>query len=207
MAKGKSYLGHAVGRRKSSIARVYVAEGSGKITVNKRPLENYFPKATSRYVVEQPLNLLSVGDKFDVNINENEDDITQLCIINQHLENYIKHKNSNVVMDRCILDGIVYTQYLYNNDRISEWVLDYAKEMYSKLIGDIDIIFYTNPDIPLVDDGERSINKDFRDDIISIFERYINELYQNGIEVVDVSGSVEERIKLILKNTIEKLNQ
>jgi small subunit ribosomal protein S9 len=69
MAKGKSYLGHAVGRRKSSIARVYVAEGSGKITVNKRPLENYFPKATSRYVVEQPLNLLSVGDKFDVNIN------------------------------------------------------------------------------------------------------------------------------------------
>jgi nicotinamide riboside kinase len=145
--------------------------------------------------------------KFDVNINENGDDITQLCIINQHLENYIKHKNSNVVMDRCILDGIVYTQYLYNNDRISEWVLDYAKEMYSKLIGDIDIIFYTNPDIPLVDDGERSINKDFRDDIISIFERYINKLYQNGIEVVDVSGSVEERIKLILKNTIEKLNQ
>jgi small subunit ribosomal protein S9 len=69
MAKGKSYLGHAVGRRKSSIARVYVAEGSGKITVNKRPLENYFPKATSRYVVEQPLNLLSLGEKYDVNIN------------------------------------------------------------------------------------------------------------------------------------------
>jgi small subunit ribosomal protein S9 len=69
MAKGKSYLGHAVGRRKSSIARVYVADGSGKITVNKRPIENYFPKATSRYVVEQPLNLLSVNDKYDVNIN------------------------------------------------------------------------------------------------------------------------------------------
>jgi hypothetical protein len=59
----------------------------------------------------------------------------------------------------------------------------------------------------LVDDGERSINKAFRDDIISLFEMYINELYQNGIEVVDVSGSVKERIKLILKNTIEKLNQ
>lgn len=69
MAKGKTYLGHAVGRRKSSIARVYIAEGSGKITVNKRPLENYFPKATSRYVVEQPFNLLEVGDKYDVNIN------------------------------------------------------------------------------------------------------------------------------------------
>jgi len=69
MAKGKTYLGHAVGRRKSSIARVYVSDGSGKITVNKRPIENYFPKATSRYVVAQPFNLLGVSDKFDVNIN------------------------------------------------------------------------------------------------------------------------------------------
>lgn len=69
MAKGKTYLNHAVGRRKSSIARVYLAEGSGKITVNKRPLEDYFPKATSRYVVRQPINLLEIGDKYDVNIN------------------------------------------------------------------------------------------------------------------------------------------
>lgn len=69
MAKGKSYLGHAVGRRKSSIARVYLADGSGKITVNKRPLDNYFPKATSRYVVEQAINLLGVSDKYDINVN------------------------------------------------------------------------------------------------------------------------------------------
>ena len=69
MAKGKTYLGHAVGRRKSSIARVYVAEGTGKITVNKRELKDYFPKATSRYVVEQPFNLLDMGEKYDVNIN------------------------------------------------------------------------------------------------------------------------------------------
>ncbi|MCO4755091.1 MAG: 30S ribosomal protein S9 [Bacteriovoracaceae bacterium] len=69
MAKGKTYLGHAVGRRKSSIARVYVAEGTGKITVNKRELTDYFPKATSRYVVSQPFNLLDLGEKYDVNIN------------------------------------------------------------------------------------------------------------------------------------------
>lgn len=69
MAKGKTYLGHAVGRRKSSIARVYIAAGTGKITINKRPLEDYFPKATSRYVVEQPFNLLEVGENYDVNVN------------------------------------------------------------------------------------------------------------------------------------------
>lgn len=69
MATGKTYLSNTVGRRKSSVARVYVAEGSGKITVNKRELTNYFPKATSRYVVEQPLNLLGLVDKYDININ------------------------------------------------------------------------------------------------------------------------------------------
>ena len=69
MAKGKTYLSNTVGRRKSSVARVYVAAGAGKITVNKRDLTDYFPKATSRYVVEQPLNLLGLTDKYDININ------------------------------------------------------------------------------------------------------------------------------------------
>jgi small subunit ribosomal protein S9 len=69
MAKSKTYLQHAVGRRKSSVARVYMAKGTGKITVNKREFSEYFPKATSRYVVNQPASLLDVSDKFDFNIN------------------------------------------------------------------------------------------------------------------------------------------
>ena len=69
MAKGKNYIKHTVGRRKTSIARVYVAEGTGKITINKRELTDYFPKATSRYVVEQPFNLLGNGQKYDINVN------------------------------------------------------------------------------------------------------------------------------------------
>ncbi len=69
MAKAKTYLQHAVGRRKSSVARVYMAKGTGKITVNKREFNEYFPKATSRYVVNQPTNLLEISDKFDFVIN------------------------------------------------------------------------------------------------------------------------------------------
>ena len=68
-AKGKTYKTQTVGRRKSSVARVYLADGSGKITINKREFKDYFPKATSRYVVEQPLNLMEVADKYDININ------------------------------------------------------------------------------------------------------------------------------------------
>lgn len=68
-AKGKTYITHAVGRRKSSVARVYLAEGSGKVTVNKRELGDYFGKATDRYVVNQPLNLVKLTEKYDVKIN------------------------------------------------------------------------------------------------------------------------------------------
>lgn len=68
-AKGKTYKTQTVGRRKSSVARVYLADGTGKITINKRELTDYFPKATSRYVVEQPLNLMEVTDKYDINVN------------------------------------------------------------------------------------------------------------------------------------------
>lgn len=67
--KGKTYDTHSVGRRKTSVARVYVSNGSGKIVVNKRELKDYFPKGTNRYVVNQPLNLMKVADKYDIKIN------------------------------------------------------------------------------------------------------------------------------------------
>ena len=64
---------NAIGRRKSSVARVYVSEGTGKITINKKDLEVYFPSAILQYVVKQPLNLLEVAEKYDlVKINEED---------------------------------------------------------------------------------------------------------------------------------------
>ena len=60
---------NAIGRRKSSIARVYVTEGTGKITINKKDLEVYFPSAILQYVVKQPLNLLEVAEKYDIKAN------------------------------------------------------------------------------------------------------------------------------------------
>ena len=51
---------NAIGRRKSSVARVYVSEGTGKITINKKELETYFPSAILQYVVKQPTCCLSL---------------------------------------------------------------------------------------------------------------------------------------------------
>ena len=57
---------NAIGRRKSSVARVYLTEGTGKITINKKDLNQYFPSAILQYVVKQPLQLLEVAEKYDI---------------------------------------------------------------------------------------------------------------------------------------------
>ena len=60
---------NALGRRKAAVARVYVREGSGKIVINKRELENYFPSQILQFVVKQPLTTLDVVEKYDIMIN------------------------------------------------------------------------------------------------------------------------------------------
>ncbi len=62
---------NALGRRKAAVARIFVSEGTGKITINKRELENYFPSPMLQYVVKQPLNKLGVAEKFDIKVNLN----------------------------------------------------------------------------------------------------------------------------------------
>ncbi|WP_457617300.1 30S ribosomal protein S9 [Lutibacter sp.] len=60
---------HKIGRRKTAVARVYVSDGSGNITINKRELDNYFTTATLRYKVLQPLNLTDNAKAFDIKVN------------------------------------------------------------------------------------------------------------------------------------------
>jgi len=60
---------NALGRRKAAVARIYVADGNGKITINKRELKEYFPLETLQYIVLQPLNLLNVAGQYDIKVN------------------------------------------------------------------------------------------------------------------------------------------
>lgn len=60
---------NALGRRKSSIACVYVSEGTGKITINKKDLTEYFPSSILQFVVKQPLQLLEAAEKYDIKAN------------------------------------------------------------------------------------------------------------------------------------------
>ncbi|MGV8133804.1 MAG: 30S ribosomal protein S9 [Mangrovibacterium sp.] len=60
---------NTLGRRKSAVARIFVSEGKGNITINKRELKEYFPNETLQYIVKQPLQLLGVTEQYDIKVN------------------------------------------------------------------------------------------------------------------------------------------
>jgi len=60
---------NAIGRRKAAVARVYLKDGNGKITINRRDLDNYFPSPLLQYVVKQPLTTLNVTELYDIQVN------------------------------------------------------------------------------------------------------------------------------------------
>lgn len=60
---------NAIGRRKAAVARVYLTEGEGTITINKRPLEVYFPSPIMQYIVKQPLKTLDVEGNYNIKAN------------------------------------------------------------------------------------------------------------------------------------------
>ncbi|MBT3195542.1 MAG: 30S ribosomal protein S9 [Candidatus Ruthia sp.] len=66
MAKTETF--YATGRRKTSVARVYMTKGKGVFTVNKRPMSEYFGRETSSMIINQPLDTVEMRDKFDFNI-------------------------------------------------------------------------------------------------------------------------------------------
>jgi small subunit ribosomal protein S9 len=60
---------NAIGRRKSAVARIYLKEGKGNITINDRALQDYFPLQQLQFIIQQPLNIAEVTDKYDIKVN------------------------------------------------------------------------------------------------------------------------------------------
>ena len=93
---------YGTGKRKSSVARVYLRPGKGQVIVNKRTLEDYFPSDTLKMVIKQPLQLTETSDKFDIFANIRGGGMTgqawamrlgisrALCEFNQELRGRLK---------------------------------------------------------------------------------------------------------------------
>ena len=154
-----------------------------------------------------------VKREYNMPINESGGDLTQLLIMTEHVRNIFRDRADHLVrglhqiLDRCALDGIVYSHYLLDKGKINRATYDACELIYKKLINKYDVIFYTShEDVELVDDGERSVDKVFREDIIGLFDMYLQfNIIEKGPRVVHLEGTVEERLKTI-KSTLDKLN-
>lgn len=178
------------------------AQSTGKTTLlnlirDKNYDFNYVDEVTRR-----------IKREYNLPINEGGGDITQSMIMADHIANvYRKGDHDVTVLDRCAVDGVVYTQWLYNNGQVEKATLDHAKLMFEMLIEEYDAIFITSPiDVELVDDGERSTNIEFREDIQSLFDMYIGHLMVDNKDknVFVVAGTVEERMNYIQKVLAKK---
>ena len=144
---------------------------------------------------------------YEMPINEDGDDLTQLLIMTEHVRNVFNHRADRIIrglhmiFDRCALDGIVYSVWLLNNRKISRACYDACDLIYKSLQDKYDVIFYTSPDdVKLVDDGERSVDVEFREDILELFDLY---MHRYSGKIVVLKGSVEERLETI-KSTLAK---
>lgn len=162
-------------------------QSSGKSTLlnlmqELSPAWNFIPEITRL-----------VKREYDLPINESGGDITQTMIMGEHLRNAYIKRDSVTILDRCSLDGIVYTHWLSDKRKVSMGTYSHARYVFDNTINKYDAIIYTSPhDVPIVDDGERSINIEFREEITDLFERYMANIPAE--KIFRVSGSVKERL-------------
>ena len=172
------------------------AQSTGKTTLLNRIME------VNPYLDSIDEVTRRIKREYDLPINEEGGDITQSMIMSDHIANVYRKVKGDVLLDRCAMDGIVYTHWLYNKGKVSKEVLNWSRKIYNQLIDTYDVIFYTSPDdVLLVDDGERSINVDFRNEILDLFDDYIFELVieSRADSIYTVRGTVDERLNYIKK--------
>jgi len=126
-------------------------------------------------------------------INEDGTDNTQRLIMNEHIVNVFMHEN--MLTDRTVLDGLVYTTYLYKNAKVNMPTLKYVTDVFDKVWTQYDHVFYIEPEFPIENDGTRSTDLKFRDDIAELFESIIEK---KRLSMHRVQGSVRNRVNKII---------
>lgn len=126
-------------------------------------------------------------------INEEGTNLTQLFILARHLENLLLN---NAIIDRCLLDGLVYTDYLFHQGKVWKEVYEEFLKVFKLFYHKYDYIFFFPPTLPLYDDSVRSTDTNFYRGIAHRFSFYITQ-FRIPVEYM-VQGTIEERVKQIL---------
>ena len=126
-------------------------------------------------------------------INEDGTDNTQRLIMNEHIYNVFMF--DNMLTDRTALDGLVYTTYLYKQNQVGITTLRHVRTVFDKTWSKYDHVFYIEPEFDIVDDGVRSIDVAFRNEIAELFELTIEK---ERLSMHRVMGSVRNRVNTII---------
>jgi len=124
---------------------------------------------------------------------------TQLLILSRHVDRILTPHPAGVVCDRSIIDGLVYTLYLQQNHNLPAKIGDLARILYSTTIEEYDAIFYLPPEIDIEDDGQRSIDVEFRNGVDELFQYYNRVTAKHfDCDILTITGTVEQRAQAIL---------
>ena len=170
------------------------AQSVGKTTV-LNALKSEFPEYAICDEVTRWVKSLGID------INEAGGTAAQLLIMSKHEQNIFHHED--FITDRTALDGYVYSIWSKEQGNLSQATLDYIYSKYMEMIHFYDVIFYIEPEFDIVDDGVRSTDVRFRDEIASLFKTVINH---SQLKVIKISGTVEERVQQV-KETVEKIKE
>lgn len=183
------------------------SQSVGKTTlINALKGEQFIRENNFQFCGNTTRNALHQGKK----INEYGTNETQLLILSQHINNFVTDQNT--IYDRCALDGLVYTYYLYTTaGTVSARVQDLSYSIFNTL--QYDIMFYIPPEthVPLKEDGERSTSIKWQSEIHKIFKYMINRY---RVPIIELTGSLDDRANKFIKiikenydNNIESLER
>ncbi len=128
-------------------------------------------------------------------INEQGDNASQYLVMARHLEYALTP--GRWILDRGAIDGIAYSHYFYDKGTVDKTVFDALEKIYELCIPHYDKIFYIAPELPLRDDGQRSVNADFFNGVAEQFNFYTKH-FSVSDRVIFISGTVEERAKKVI---------
>ena len=159
--------------------------GSGKSTLMKAIEEDpRWGKIELQFLPEMTRKIAALGYP----INEAGTNDTQNLVIARYLEDVLA--KDNYIVDRCIVDGYVYTQYLVETGQCDRALSDYAFFVSEMYIPRYNYIFYIPSEFEIEEDGTRSVGEDFHDRVVELFEEVFTIPRKN---VIPLRGTVEER--------------
>jgi hypothetical protein len=140
-------------------------------------------------------------------INESGTLETQILVMNAHMNNLLCYKR--FIVDRCLVDGASYTQFLSEQNSIPGWFTLYAERLFAEYLPMYNYIFYIPPEFGMESDGVRSGDPYFYTRIREIFVdriAYIKKQLPN-VHLIEITGTVAERVQKVISTLREEDNE